>query len=193
MESQRAGHLVAAARRRAGLTQKELARLAATSQSAIAAYELGARQPTLPVLERMLDAAGFSLVVDLISRPDLLRLADLAPLLRDQSDDQVRLRLVFEFLRGAEAAGEQLVLLLAAEPGDTGDRRYDALLAAVAEHLAAQAGLPVPAWAVSAERVVDGFWWVSDLPSARVQALVHAPAAFRRRGVLLDRHDLEAA
>jgi uncharacterized protein len=56
-----AGALILDARTRAGLTQAELARRAGTAQSAIAAYESGRRQPTLPTLYRLLAAAGFDL------------------------------------------------------------------------------------------------------------------------------------
>jgi transcriptional regulator with XRE-family HTH domain len=56
-----AGALIADARARAGMTQAELAARAHTVQSAIAAYETGRRQPTLPTLYRLLAAAGFDL------------------------------------------------------------------------------------------------------------------------------------
>ena len=56
-----AGALILDARTRAGLTQAELARRGGTAQSAIAAYECGRRQPTLPTLYRILAAAGFDL------------------------------------------------------------------------------------------------------------------------------------
>jgi transcriptional regulator with XRE-family HTH domain len=192
-EPVQAKHLLLDARRRAGLTQQELARLAATSQSAIAAYESGARQPTLPVLQRLIEAAGFSVSLDISPTRTLFRLADLATLIRDQPDENVRLRLFFEFLRGADEAGDNLILLISAAPPTTGDLRYDALLAAAAEHLSTHAGIPTPSWALNPDRAFDGFWWVSDLPSARAQALVHSPASYRRRGVLIDRRDLEAA
>lgn len=50
--------LIRQARREAGLTQAELAQRAATSQSAVAAYETGAKTPTVETLERLLRAAG---------------------------------------------------------------------------------------------------------------------------------------
>lgn len=50
-------------RRRAGVTQQELARRAGTSQSAIAAYESGSKSPTLRTLERL--ASALDLEVDL--------------------------------------------------------------------------------------------------------------------------------
>lgn len=47
------------ARRRAGMTQADLAARAGTTQSAISAYESGARQPALDTLQRLVGAAGF--------------------------------------------------------------------------------------------------------------------------------------
>lgn len=178
----------------AGLTQAQMGRLAATSQSAIAAYESGARQPTLPVLARMVEAAGHVLQVGVQPDPALFRIGDLARQLRAVPEDEGRrLRLVFEFLRAAADDGHALELLVAAEPEPTGDARYDALLAAATEDLCVRAGIAPPAWVHQESRFLDRAWWVSDLPSARAQALVHAPASYRRRGVMIDRHDLGAA
>lgn len=62
-------HLIRIARRRAGLTQEALARRAATSQTAISAYESGRRSPSVATLTRILEAAGFELRMRL-SEPD---------------------------------------------------------------------------------------------------------------------------
>lgn len=181
------------ARRAAGLSQTQLAQLAGTSQSAIAAYEAGAREPTLPVLDRMISASGHRLGLGLEVDPRLFRLTDLATRIRATSDHERRMRLVFEFLRSANEDGHRLLLLVAREPELTGDERFDALLAAIAEDLCVRAGIGPPGWVYGRDRFLNGFWWVSDLPSARARALVHAPASYRRRGVLVDRHDLSAA
>lgn len=53
-----------AARRRAGFTQAELARRAATSQAAISAYESGHKHPSVRTLSRLLAATGFRLVAE---------------------------------------------------------------------------------------------------------------------------------
>lgn len=50
--------LIRRARREAGLTQRELARLAGTSQPALARYERGRAVPSLSTVERILTAAG---------------------------------------------------------------------------------------------------------------------------------------
>jgi transcriptional regulator with XRE-family HTH domain len=61
------------ARRRAGLTLRELARRAGTSHATLAAYEAGRKVPTVETFERVLRAAGFAATVDLgpaIGGPD---------------------------------------------------------------------------------------------------------------------------
>jgi transcriptional regulator with XRE-family HTH domain len=49
---------IRSARQRAGLSKRALARRAGTSPAAVVLYESGARQPTLPTLERILAATG---------------------------------------------------------------------------------------------------------------------------------------
>jgi ribosome-binding protein aMBF1 (putative translation factor) len=58
------GSAVKAARRRAGITQAELARLCSTSQPAIARLEKGMVAPTVVSLDRIARALGAELVVD---------------------------------------------------------------------------------------------------------------------------------
>jgi len=56
------------ARQRAGLSLRQLAERAGTSHSTIAAYESGAKQPSVATLDRLVRAAGFGLTVDLDAR-----------------------------------------------------------------------------------------------------------------------------
>jgi len=120
-----------------------------------------------------------------------LSIAALAELMR-AVDDQLRWRLVAEFLEEyrwepAELRGGLLEL----EPGSTGDERWDVFLAALSEHLAARDGRGGPAW--SFERRLYQFWFPFNTRAARVDAIVHAPAAFRSRGVFVSAHELEVA
>jgi transcriptional regulator with XRE-family HTH domain len=52
------------ARRRAGLTQAELAERSGTSQATISAYESGAKHPSVETLSRLLAETGSRLVVE---------------------------------------------------------------------------------------------------------------------------------
>ncbi|MEN0015590.1 MAG: helix-turn-helix transcriptional regulator [Solirubrobacteraceae bacterium] len=58
-----AGHEIAAARRRAGLTQAQLAERAATSQATVSTYEAGRKEPSAATFARLLAAAGSRLAV----------------------------------------------------------------------------------------------------------------------------------
>jgi transcriptional regulator with XRE-family HTH domain len=53
------------ARGRAGLSLRQLARLAGTSHSTLSAYESGDKVPTVATLDRIVRAAGFALDLDL--------------------------------------------------------------------------------------------------------------------------------
>jgi uncharacterized protein len=67
-----AGGLLRRARVSAGLSQAELAFRAGVAQSVISAYEAGRRQPSLPTLAKLIDAAGCDLVVDIQHQPPQL-------------------------------------------------------------------------------------------------------------------------
>jgi len=121
-----------------------------------------------------------------------MTVADLAMRLSQAADDRTRWKLVWEFLEEYrwESADVQ-PSLLGDEPPPTGDERWDALLAALAEHLAAKHDLAPPAWADL--RVLRRPWFPAELKVQRADALVRAPAAFRKHGVYLSAVDLEAA
>src|SRR5690242_4797478 len=121
-----------------------------------------------------------------------MSLADLATRLASAGGDQVRWKLVWEFLEEYRwEPAESRVELLASQPDLTGDERWDALLAALDEHLLAQADLAPPAWAEA--RVLRWAWFPAELAVQRADAIAWAPAAFRKHGVYLSAHDLAAA
>ena len=64
------GELVREGRKRAGLTQVELASRAGTTQSAIARLESGRTSPSLEQVERLLKLCGFQLMVELAPYDD---------------------------------------------------------------------------------------------------------------------------
>lgn len=64
--------LIREARERAGITQAELARRIGTSQPAIARYERARTMPDLATLQRIVEACGLELRVEL-AKPDRQR------------------------------------------------------------------------------------------------------------------------
>lgn len=128
-------------------------------------------------------------------RPDSgyqpLTLAQLAGFLAD-SDESRRWRLIAEFLEEFRwEPPETRWHLLDREPPSSGDEHWDVFLAALAEHLAARDHRGAPAWAES--RSLRRLWFPFNTRAARVDAVVHAPAAFRRRGVYVSAQELEVA
>jgi hypothetical protein len=121
-----------------------------------------------------------------------MTLTGLAGHLSRQHDEKVRWKHVWEFFAEYRwAPAEERPPLLSEEPPPTGDAQWDVLLAAMAEHLAAQMDLAPPEW--SRTRVLATPWFPSSVQSKRMEALVSAPAAFRKHGVYLSARDLEAA
>jgi hypothetical protein len=121
-----------------------------------------------------------------------MTLADLAGRLVRTADSKVRWKLVWEFLEEYRWESTEVQLtLLQDEPAPTGDQRWDALLAALAEHLAAKHDAAPPPW--TELRVLHRPWFPAELAIQRAEALVWAPAAFRKHGVYLSARDLEAA
>lgn len=121
-----------------------------------------------------------------------MTLAELARFVAVEPDFDSRWRLVVEFLK--EYHQEPAAVrshLPEDEPGASGDERWDALFAGLAEHLAMRDGQTAPGW--SASRGLRRFWFPFNTPGARAQALVHAPAAFRRRGIFVADYEIDAA
>jgi hypothetical protein len=155
--------------------------------------EVGNCRPSLPIVQRLLAVTGHQLSLSVLPDAAVYRIGDLALDIAEASanDDKKKLRYVFEFMRGAQEVKQLINVLVSAEPQPTGDVRFDAMLAGLAEDLCVFNGEVPPQWVNSDVRTLTSAWWVSTLASGRAQALLHCPAALRRRGVMIDRHDLE--
>jgi hypothetical protein len=92
---------------------------------------------------------------------------------------------VSDFLDGFYAHPEVRAELLRDEPPAVGDARWDAYLAALAEHLACGFRLPVPSWVHGPGRTLDRPWFPSGRAFHAI-SLVESPAAFRKRGIFID-------
>ena len=183
--------LVRSARQAAGITQLELAGRAGTAQPAVAAYESGVRTPNLSTLERLLGACEHD--VEMLARPRVRRgaasLAELGQTIAEdleQSRESDALRLLYGFaddFRGSSRPGR--LSLIRDEPSSTGDPRFDAALAGVAELFAAEGTLPAPVWVNGASRFVEPWWFVASRPSFHAYTLANTPAVLARHGVFI--------
>jgi transcriptional regulator with XRE-family HTH domain len=193
------GGLIRDAREAAGLTQLEVARKAGTAQPAVAAYESGARTPTIATLERLLRACAHE--VRVLARPQLRRgassLAELAATIAEdlrERRERDAVRLLFGFaddFRGSSRAGG--IELIRDEPPPTGHARFDAALAGIAELFAAEGALPAPGWVDGPTRFVEPWWFLASRPAFHAYTLAHTPAALARHGVFMAREVFDRA
>jgi transcriptional regulator with XRE-family HTH domain len=181
------------ARLTAGLSQHAVADRAAVSQPMVSVYEHEGRDPTWATFTRLLRAAGAVAAIVVETLPsDAFSLSDLAEHLSAAEDDRRRRRLVLDFIgRYFNTPPEHRRALILEPPAPTGDTRWDALVGALAEHLAFHDAVDRPSWCTEDDRFLDAAWYWVDLPSVRRSATATAPTAFRRRNVWIDRADLE--
>ncbi len=191
--------LIRGARQDSGLTQRELAERAHTAQPAIATYESGARTPNIATLERLLHACDHD--VEVLARPRVRRgaasLAELAPVIADDlgaGSERDATRLLFGFaddFRGSSRPGR--IALIREEPPSTGDARFDAALAGIAELFAAEGALPAPTWVDEPNRFVEPWWFLASRPAFHAYTLAHTPALLARHGVFMAREVFDRA
>jgi hypothetical protein len=124
-------------------------------------------------------------------------LAELAPTIREdlkQGRESDALRLLFGFaddFRGSSRPGR--VALLREEPPPTGDARFDAALAGVAEFFADEGAISAPTWVDDPERFVEPWWFVASRSAFHAYVLANTPAVFARHGVFMAREVFDRA
>ena len=89
------------------------------------------------------------------------------------------------------ATPEVRATLIAERPDLTGNPRFDAYLAALAEHFAIHYQLPIPRWVNEPERFLEQWWFPTQFKSLHALAIVESPAAFRRRGIFVDKTEFQ--
>ena len=95
-------------------------------------------------------------------------------------------RMVLDFVpQFDKARQEERAALVRVRPPSTGDLRYDALLAALVEHVCVRTGTLIPAWVEDPDRFLDTWWFVSGLRVLHASALAESPISFARRGVFI--------
>ena len=182
--------LVAQARASAGLSLRELAKLAHVSFTTIRRIEAGEMDPTVGMLRRVLSGAGEDL--ELTTKPASHRRASLAALansyVEDAAGERPNLTPLRAFIDHLALHPEETEAAIAAQP-HTRSRLMRALLAGIAEKLADDAGLARPGWTWTAPRLTPD-WELAGTPRMRAQRRAHAPRQLLDRGVVIDEASL---
>ena len=107
-------------------------------------------------------------------------------------EDAFRYRMMIHDLpRYYHSASSDVRKWMLAEPPPLTERKWDALLAAVSEHLAIVHGEDVPEWVNEEERFLDIPWRVLGEGENPFLWITGSPGAFHRHGVLVNGKDLD--
>lgn len=186
--------VIRTARRKAGLTQQELANRAATTQSAVAAYESGAKQPSMTTLNRLVAAADLSVAWALnpARSPVHLTVEAIARSLHSGREAEA-LRMAADLLTGLTAMEPaDVARAIDSDPGSIGDDRWDALIAGLVERAAHTAGVRTPLWTAAPSRFLDRWWFLTPYRSLHPSAMVETPAELANRGVFVTESSLHS-
>ena len=182
--------IVAEARHAAGLSIRELARLADISFTTISRIESGESDPTVGMLRRIVEAAGRSLRLSAEPSPQPRRtLADLSSAFTQtptgERPDWTPLR---AFLDHLALHPQEVARAITPRPHTT-SRLMDALLAGIAEKLADDHGLPRPGWTRTAPKMKPA-WTAPGTPRMREEQRERAPSQLLDRGLVIDERSL---
>jgi transcriptional regulator with XRE-family HTH domain len=184
-----------------GLSQAEVAERIGTTQSAVARLESGRSDPRLSTIGRYAEVVGVTVSVDADRKrtPSLEKTAEEIrhSLVEYGADDAFRQVIQFlDDIKSCSAGDVRRATQI--EPESTGDKRWDALLAGVAEYASRRARLPVPGWASAPSRFLRRSWFVVEdiigRPAAglAVAAFMSSPRELASRGVYIDASSLES-
>ena len=186
--------LIRTIRGRRGLSQRVLAKRAGLSFRGVQLLEAPEHDARLSSLERVVHAFGLpssgvrrAVARVLLEPPGSLFCASLRILEDGEASWRHHLMDCVDVVRRSRSAAE-----LETPPARELPERLRALMAGVAETLAAECGFGAPQW-TGAVGCLDRPWFVSGFESLKASALVESPVPFRSRNVFVLANFLERA
>ena len=182
-----ASALLRSARSNAAVSQRQLAADSRISQPAIAVIESGSHDTSVDRLERLVAVLGHRLaLLPTLARP-VSEAADSLRAAISAGDEEWAWRELIQASDDLASASPSVRVALAVNrPQPVGERRYDALLAALADFWLSVDQLPRPLWLDDSHYSLEEPWDVEELESLRAQARLATPESMRRHGVYLD-------
>lgn len=181
------------ARAASGLSQSELAIRSGIAGSSLSLIEHGKRDPTVATLDALLRATRHTAVTIPTVRSDAARIASEISSAITDSDDALAFRRFLQLADNLAAeSGATRVGLTLTEPAPTGSEQWDAAIAGLCELRLNADALPVPGWVTTRAGHPDTPWAPRtseyDIPVDPTRV----PAAFLRRGVLIEAATVES-
>lgn len=177
--------LVRTARKNCGLTQGQLAVRAGVDQARISRFERARQNPRFGTVERLLAGASHRLYAAPTTRDDA---ATIASHIRDSlNHDDPRLALRYLIQLNDNLVSEHGIVrgvLAVAEPGATGQKVWDAAVAALVSWRLNEEKVPLPEWVSRPERKLARARVLRVDPADPVPKLGDVPDEFAEHGVL---------
>ncbi|QTX05964.1 helix-turn-helix domain-containing protein [Agromyces archimandritae] len=187
-----ASTLIRAARKSRGLTQAQIAARARIDQGDVSRSERG-RDLAFQTADRLLAAAGYGLYAAPTRRTDASGAAEEIRTRLREGDRDRALRALIQLNDDLQAEhGLVRGILGLAEPEPTGERIWDAALAALVAWRLADHGLPLPAWVGDPARRLDPPRPFIIDAADPVPDAEDVPPEFLERGVLAWRDTFES-
>ncbi|MCP1430225.1 transcriptional regulator with XRE-family HTH domain [Microbacterium foliorum] len=182
--------LLRAARKSRGLTQKDLAQRTNVDQGRVSRCESG-REAEFSTIERFLSGTGHRLYSAPTRRDEAATIAAAIRRYLRAGDKYSALRELIQLSDNLNSEhGLVRGVLGLAEPEPTGDRAWDAALAALVDLRLSEEGLPSPAWVDAPNRQLRAPRTLDVDPADPIPAPEDVPAEFLERGVLVWRDTL---
>jgi transcriptional regulator with XRE-family HTH domain len=186
-----------------GFTLRSLAERAGTSSATLSNYELGIKEPRLSTLERLVEASGSKLLVEIVPATVNGRWGDARVSAVESSrrvaeavqnaKEQIAFRICLELIDDLRSVTPYRLAQFTEEaPLLTGNSRYDALIAAIVEDACVSVGAPTPPWVYETTRAVEK-WYLTDIHSLHEDADRETLPIYRRHGLLLLEDELSRA
>jgi len=171
-------------RERSGLSARALATKAQVPPSTVSRIETGRVDPTIGMLERLLDAAGSGLLVSFDEGPTGPAIAELTDSWMTDEDrpDWTRLRAFLDYLGCNPDCIERS---LVRKPAQSGSKVLDAMLAGIAEKIADDHNLRRPTW-VNRVPKLENEWLPFGTERMRSRWRELTPPQLLRRGTVVD-------
>ena len=187
---------LAAARRAQGLTAVQLSALTGLQPSNIYAIEHGRRQARVATLETI--AAGLGVRFLLVDTRGRASVAETAKRIRDYRDAGDIDAAGTAFAQLVNNIRESSVLAKAALTQDAPPEvcpEWDATIAGTVEWLLRDTSLPLPAWVLGTDGDPSWSWspWGRVPDGSYLHSSRDIPEPLRRRGILIEEGELEAA
>jgi len=182
-----------AVRRSTGKTQSEWAALLQGHQSNISDFENGETDPGLSTVTSYLEKLGFRLVPIETPYPSIAEaVLDFAEAIK--RDDVERAHALFRQLNDnlKNSTAPTLAALCSTKPSSAGDRKFDALIAALVEYRLREKKVPLPDW-ISVKNLKLPTRWIYNEYARDVQKIkAQTPRPFLQKNIYLAESELQS-